>query len=108
MLRILSSFSAVAFSLGPVLYPAVAQVSTGNIRGTVLDTSGAVIPHASITLTNCSTALSRGVITNERGDFDAPQMPLGDYQIAAEAVGFQKKIITGINLQVDQTAVMRI
>jgi len=35
-------------------------------------------------------------------------MPLGDYQIAAEVSGFSKKILTGINLQVDQTATVKI
>src|SRR5262245_37643698 len=35
-------------------------------------------------------------------------MPLGDYQITTEIVGFQKKVITGVNLQVDQTAILRI
>src|SRR5205807_5032213 len=35
-------------------------------------------------------------------------MPLGDYQISAEIAGFQKKITSGLNLQVDQTAVIRI
>src|ERR1700737_117703 len=86
----------------------IAQVANGNIRGTVLDSSEAVIPGAAITLTNISTGFTRNVICNERGDFDAPAMPLGDYHITAGAGGFQKKIISGVNLQVDQTAVLRI
>ena len=93
-----------------VFFPssAAAQVATGNIRGTVLDSSEAVIPNAAVTLTNVSTGFTRVVTCNERGDFDAPLMPIGDYQIAAGASGFQKKISSGVNLQVDQTAVMRI
>jgi ABC-type dipeptide/oligopeptide/nickel transport system ATPase component len=47
-------------------------------------------------------------VTNESGNFNAPFMPLGDYQIAAEVSGFSKKILTGINLQVDQTATVKI
>jgi hypothetical protein len=46
----------------------------------------------------------RVVTTNAIGDFNAPSMPLGDHQISAEIVGFQKKIISGVNWQVDQTA----
>src|ERR1700730_16901601 len=104
MSRVLSCFSAVIL----VAAAGVPQVSTGNIRGTVLDSSGAVIPNAAITITNAATAFTRSLTTNERGDFDAPLMPLGDYHITAEAVGFQKKMVTGVNLQVDQTAVIRI
>ena len=87
---------------------AMAQTSTGTIRGTVADSTESVMANVKITLTNTSTGFVREVISNERGDFDAPFMPLGDYQIAAESAGFQKKIVTGISLQVDQTAVIRI
>lgn len=84
------------------------QVATGNIRGTVADTTDAVIPNVKVTLTNTGTGAQRVVTTNDSGDFNAPFMPLGDYQIAAEIAGFQKKVISGINLQVDQTATIRI
>ena len=86
----------------------VAQVATGNIRGTVVDSSEGVIPNVKVTMTNVNTGFTRTVTTNEHGDFNAPSMPLGDYQIAAEIAGFQKRIISGIQLQVDQTAVIRI
>ena len=85
-----------------------AQTSTGNIRGTVVDATQGVVPGAKVTLTNINTGLKREAIANERGDFDAPFMPLGDYQIAAEFTGFQRKVITGVRLQVDQTAVLKI
>jgi hypothetical protein len=87
---------------------AFAQVATGNIRGTVADTTDAVIPNVKVTLTNTGTGAQRVVTTNDSGDFNAPFMPLGDYQIAAEIAGFQKKVMSGINLQVDQTATIRI
>src|SRR6266571_1122876 len=87
---------------------ALAQVATGNIRGVVVDSTEAVIPSAKVTLTNSGTGLQHIVTTNESGDFNAPFMPLGDYQIAAEVAGFSKKVLTGINLQVDQTATIRI
>lgn len=85
-----------------------AQVATGNIRGTVVDSSEGVIPNVKVTLTNVNTGFTRAVTTNEHGDFNAPSMPLGEYQIAAEIAGFQKKILSGVNLQVDQTAIIRI
>src|SRR5262249_14337382 len=84
------------------------QTATGNIRGTVVDSSEALVANASVTLTNARTGLRRTVTTNERGDFDAPSMPLGEYRITAEMTGFQRKILTGISLQVDQTAIILI
>ena len=87
---------------------ALAQVTTGNLRGTVLDATEAVIPNVTVTLVNTGTGSQRVVTTNESGDFNAPFMPLGDYQITAEVAGFQKKVINGIQLQVDQTAIIRI
>ncbi len=84
------------------------QTATGNIRGAVTDTSEGVIANVKIALTNINTGFTRELATNERGDFDAPSMPIGEYQIAAEYPGFQKKIVSGIGLQVDQTAVVRI
>ena len=88
--------------------PAAAQVATGNIRGVVVDSTEAVIPNARVTLTNAGTGAQRAVLTNDTGDFNAPSMPLGDYQIAAEVAGFQRKVLTGITLQVDQTVNIRI
>src|SRR2546425_13062641 len=85
---------------------AAAQVATGNIRGVVVDSTEAVIPRAKVTLTNSGTGLQRIVTTNESGDFNAPFMPLGE--LTAEVAGFSKKVLTGINLQVDQTATIRI
>src|SRR5260370_39446968 len=102
----------VALSLGAALAALpvrlAAQVATGNIRGVVMDSTDAVIPSAKVTLTNSGTGLQRVVATNESGDFNAPFMPPGDYQIAAEVAGFSKKVLTRINLQVDQTATIRI
>jgi Carboxypeptidase regulatory-like domain len=98
----------MAAALAALPIRAIAQVATGNIRGVVVDSTEAVIPSAKVTLTNSGTGLQRIVTTNENGDFNAPFMPLGDYQLAAEVAGFSKKVLTGINLQVDQTATIRI
>src|SRR5882757_7620530 len=85
-----------------------AQVATGNLRGNVVDTSDAVIANAKVTVINVNTGQQRIVTTNDSGDFNASVMPLGDYQVITEVTGFQKKILTGINLQVDQTATLHI
>src|SRR5438045_3644807 len=55
---------------------ALAQVATGNIRGTVMDASEAIIASAKVTLVNANTGLRRTVATNENGDFNAPRCRL--------------------------------
>src|SRR5712664_290262 len=98
----------IALLLLAAHHAALAQVATGNIRGTVMDASEAIIAGAKVTLVNANTGLQRTITTNEKGDFNAPSMPLGDYQIIAAVPGFQRKVVSGINLQVDQTATIRI
>src|SRR5260370_13778573 len=102
------TFSVLIRATGFVLTPTAAQVTTGNIRGTVVDTSEGGIGSVTVTLTNIQMGTQRVVTSSGVGDFNAPSMPVGDYQISAEIAGFQKKVISGLNLQVDQTAVIRI
>src|SRR5712691_6887735 len=82
-----------------------AQVATGNLRGTVSDSTGGVLPNCSVTITHTSTGLVRKVVTNEQGDFNAPSLPVGEYQIAIGLTGFQTKVLSGLTLQVDQPAI---
>src|SRR5262249_59165774 len=100
---LMSARTRTIFALLLAAQALAAQVATGNIRGTVVDTSEALVPGATVTLTNAGTGFTRTVTTNDRGDFDPPSMPLGDYQISVEMRGFQKKVLSGVNLQVDQT-----
>lgn len=81
-----------------------AQSATGNIRGTVSDTSGGVLPNCSVTVTHVNTGLQRVVATNGQGDFNVPSVPVGEYKISIGLAGFQTKTINGLVLQVDQTA----
>ena len=85
-----------------------AQVATGNIRGSVADSSGGVLPNCAVTITHTSTGLVRKVSTNEQGDFNAPSLPVGEYRIATGLTGFQTKVLSGLILQVDQTAIVSI
>ncbi|HYL37464.1 MAG TPA: carboxypeptidase-like regulatory domain-containing protein [Bryobacteraceae bacterium] len=66
-----------------------AQVATGTITGTVTDPSGAVIPNATLTITNPATAASRTVTSNAQGLFSVPALVAGTYQVKTEVSGFQ-------------------
>ena len=63
--------------------------TTGTIRGTVTDPSGAVVPGANVTAIQSDTHLSRSLTTNESGDFEFPALPVGRYSVAVQAPGFK-------------------
>ena len=93
-----------------LVYPAHAlaqsQAANGAIEGTVFDTSGGVLPGVTVTVTNVDTGVERSIITNEKGLYRAPLLPLGTYRVTAELQGFKKFEQTGVQLSVGETAVV--
>ena len=61
--------------------PSFAQKFTGEVRGTVRDQSGAVVPGATVTLTNEETGVSRTMATTEAGTYQFPDIQSGNYQV---------------------------
>ena len=80
--------------------PAFAQRATATLRGTVTDASKAVVPGATVTVTNEETGLSRTLVTNESGSFVASDLPIGLYRAVVELAGFKTATRTGIRLRV--------
>ncbi len=66
--------------------------STGVITGTVADESGAVIPNATVSITNKATGAARTVTTNAEGLYSAPSMEAGEYEIRVEVQGFKTAV----------------
>jgi hypothetical protein len=85
---------------------AVAQLTTGTISGVVQDASGAAIAGASVTIKNLDTGTVRTVATDSGGRYNAPDLPLGNYQVEAQQTGFQTETRLGINLTVGREAVV--
>jgi len=81
-----------------------AQTATGQITGTVKDSTGAVVPGASVTVHSDLTGLTRTGATNPSGDYSFPLLPTGVYSVSAELTGFSVAKQTGIRLNVDQVA----
>jgi hypothetical protein len=69
--------------------PCPAQTITGTISGTVTDTSGAVVPAATITVLNLATAERRTATTTASGGFRVPDLAIGKYKVTAAAEGFK-------------------
>ncbi len=76
----------------------VAQV-TGTISGTVVDSSGAVVPDAKVVATNVGTSLSRSAITDAAGQYVLPLLTVGTYEVRIEKDGFSPFLQTDVLLQ---------
>jgi outer membrane receptor protein involved in Fe transport len=82
---------------------AVAQQTTGNITGRVLDQNNAVIPGATVTAKNPATGFVRSEISDAEGLFRLLALPVGVYEVAAELSGFETKVMKDIIVNVSTT-----
>src|SRR5882762_2094609 len=73
-----------------ILETAFAQVPTGAIAGRALDPSGAAISGARVVVTNKETQASRELVTAAEGDYSAPALPAGLYEVVVETPGFER------------------
>src|SRR6266852_6320796 len=83
---VLAVLSLELIALGAVR----AQAPTGAIAGVVTDPTGAAIPGARIVITNKQTAAQRALVTTNEGDYSAPVLLAGVYEVTAEAPGFHR------------------
>jgi len=84
------------------------QATTGTIEGTVTDQTGAVLPGVAVSLKSVETGIVRMVLSDDRGIFRAPLLPVGHYDVSVEFTGFTKFEQTAIALTVGQTLQLNI
>ncbi len=77
-----------------------AQGQLSQISGTVLDSTGAAIPDATVKVTNTATDLVRTVVTDSAGNYVITNLPVGPYRLEVTKEGFASFAQTGIVLQV--------
>ena len=82
---------------------AMAQ-ATSSLNGMVTDPSGAVIPGATLTLTNTGTSLEREATSDSQGRYTFSQVQPGNYTLKAKAAGFNDVIVGDIRLLVNSPA----
>src|SRR5262249_5999205 len=80
-----------------------AQGIRATVTGRVIDSSGAVMPKAKVTITNAGTNETRVVETGDEGDYTIPQLPPGDYSLTVEQAGV-KKAVQRLTLETGQSA----
>src|SRR5580698_2676032 len=67
--------------------------TNGSIRGIVNDPSGGVVPGATVTATLSGAATQRSATSDKDGTFDIPELPVGTYEVTADAQGFKKFVV---------------
>lgn len=98
-LQLLLCVAALLFS------PATrAQNSFGTIVGAVSDPSGALVPQATVTISNIDTSITRVVHSDESGAYNVPSLPPGRYTVKVESPGFASQQGNALTLAADQTA----
>src|SRR5438094_3234727 len=85
---------------------ALAQTVTGTIQGTATDSSGAVLPGATITVRHVDTGQERTLVTNSTGFYTAPFVPIGRYRVTAVLSGFGTIVRENIQVGLNETQVV--
>jgi hypothetical protein len=81
---------------------AAAQTTLGRLSGSVLDSSGAALPGATITLTNASTNQVQTAVAGENGAYVFPQVPVGSYKVEFTLQGFKTATYNDVTVNVGQ------
>ncbi len=84
--------------------PLRAQSFYGSIVGTVTDGSGAIVPGATVTVTNLGTAGAQTAQTDNKGEFSFVNLTPADYKVEVNAAGFKRFLRDRINVGVGATA----
>src|SRR5687768_5726398 len=95
---VMGKFFVLVFSVSFLF----AQTTTSRIRGVILDSSGAVVPGAEVTVLHEGTGLRRAIESNTSGQYAFDAMPLGTYTIIVTKQGFRRVISSSNELQVGE------
>lgn len=83
---------------------AMGQVTTADILGTVTDSTGAVLPNASITIVNLGTHDTRKATSNGSGEYLVPLLPVGHYSVTVKSSGFKTTTIPDLSVEAGDRA----
>src|SRR5579862_5184024 len=100
-------FRVIPLILAGTLAPGTrlaAQYTTASLGGSVVDSSGAAVPDAKVSVKNTETGFTQDGTSQTSGSFLFPRLPVGAYELHVEKSGFGAYVQSGITLVVDQTA----
>lgn len=105
--RIFSTSDLIIFAIAMILSLSIssfAQEITGTINGTVRDSNGSVIVGATVTISDPSkkNIVVRTLVTNNGGEFFAPNLAVGVYQMTVESPSFKKIVKNDVKLNLGE------
>ena len=100
----LSLLSAPFLLLPSLTSTACAQQTSGDLVGTVTDSTGAIIPNAAVTITNEATGVKLSTTTTSAGGYRASNLLPGHYDVVVNAPGFQPFTLNAVLVTLTSTA----
>ncbi|HAF16286.1 MAG TPA: hypothetical protein DCK99_21830, partial [Blastocatellia bacterium] len=102
--KALAMFTSRMFLLTSILLlsaiAAMAQATTGNLRGVVMDTAGAAVAGAGVSVKNEATGAVSQTTTSSEGNYEVPNLPPGTYAVTVEAPNFKRSVSTGVIVRI--------
>ena len=86
----------------------LAQATSGNIAGTVVDSSGAAVGDAKVHVVNVATGVATDVVANAAGEFTVSNLLPGKYNITANATGFSAYVLENFEVKLGETGTARL
>src|SRR6476659_8067546 len=103
MRRMRRIFATMMLIVLGIAGPSLAQQTTGNINGRLVDAQGSAVPGVTVTAKNSATGLTRSEISDSEGVYRLTALPVGNYDLTAELPGFSKVENKDIVVSVGQT-----
>jgi len=94
-----SSVYIVPIAFLPAAFVLMAQTGVGSLAGVVVDSVGAVVPGAAVTIRHDATGREIRTVSSDAGVYAFPTLDVGSYTVTAEAKGFKKLVRPGIVIQ---------
>jgi hypothetical protein len=85
-----------------------AQQTSGNLVGTIVDSSGATVPNANVTATNEATGVKASTVASASGEYRLPNLLPGTYDVLASATGFAASETKGVSVPLNQTVTVNV
>lgn len=101
----IASMALCLFFAGLTISDSWGQASS-SMSGRVVDESGAVLPGVTISITHLGTGRTRTVLTDDHGQFRAPALSLGTYEVSAQLDGFRTAIQRGLTVELGRPTVV--
>jgi hypothetical protein len=105
--RTRGQFTLAAFLAALLFFPALASAQTAELRGSVADPSGAVLPGVNVNIRQEATGVERSVVTDTQGNFRVPALQPGPYVVESTLMGFNTDT-RRVVLTVGQVADLRV